>query len=651
MERRELEEIDRFLAAVGHASLFSYYGMVEDAPPLDVETLVKKRRAWAQGQQSNPKYKVEALFIIKQNALIRKALMEEPDAYRAHIRSNHVQRNVESLRVFIRGSISGGMFPAAAEAAVRRQGRELDLPDTLVGQQIEDALAIAGVRRQAEADPTPAPSTIDFYDVLQADPSAPLDRLEQAYRARYRWARNLNDLAMSAEMLNKLDQAWTVLRDPERRARYDARRTVWHRATDPSASGVLGLLPGTAEHTSETETAEDAASQTPAYRRDGPRAPAMPPLPALAPRRSTGPRTEPPARPSSSPRYASPPDELEITNAGRVGTAPPAPPPPRLGPTTGDGESNVTTRTRGPKLGVDGQDVVVLKTKEARVRYRLLVRNLAEGKMPGRVVADHEWLEIAKPQLDPKAGTQVVEVTVHADKMPWRAGSATLTVVTDHGERRVITFQVARGAAGPRAAIVGGVVVVGLLAVAVLAFVYSSSSKQAVLALMIDPPADHVFVNNTEVGSGAVVEYRASDADAPVRVRIEAAGFSPHDELVQLQAGDRVERKIRLDLADAMEWVPPAGAQGVALADGPRIVQEHAAELSACIVHETPVDAHFKAIVDASGMARSVSVIEPRLSPEALACVKRAFRGMAFGTVNGDYANVDAVAHLGTAPP
>lgn len=646
MERRELDEIDRFLAAVGQASLFAYYGFAENAAPLDVEGFIKKRRAWAQGQQSNPKFKVEALFIIKQNALIRKALLEEADAYKAHIRSNHVQRNVESLRVFIRGSISGGVFPAAAEAAVRRQGRELDLPDALVAQQIEDALAVAGVRRQAEADPTPAPSAIDFYDVLQADPASPLERLEQAYRARYRWARNLNDLTLSADMLNKLDQAWTVLRDPERRARYDARRSVWQRATDPLVSGVLGLLPGTAEHTSETETAEDAASQTPAYRRgELPRAPAMPPLPALSPPRPSGPRPEPPARPST-PRLPPLPDELEITNAGRVGTAPPAPPAPRLGPAPLDADANVTTRTRGPKLGVDGPDVIVIKTKEPRVRHRLLVRNLAEGKMPGRVVADHEWLEIAKPQLDAKAGTQVVEVTVHADKMPWRAGSATLTVVTDHGERKSITFQVTRGAVSPVAVVAGALALVGLLALSAVAALYSTSSKQAVLALAIDPAADHVFVNNTEIGSGAVVEYRTDDPDAPVRVRIEATGFASHDEVVQLQAGDRVERKIRLDLADAMEWVPPAGAQGVALADGARVVQEHAGALAACIVHDGAVDAHFRAVVDASGLARSVSVVEPRLSPEALACVKRVFRTMPFGKVDGDYANVDAVAHL-----
>ncbi len=642
MDRRELEEIDRFLASVGQASLLAYYGIAESSSPGDVEAFVKKRRAWAQGQQSNPKYKVEALFLIKQNALVRKALLEEPDAYRTHLRSNHMERNVESLRTYIRGTISAGSLPAAAEAAIRKQGRELDLPDALVGQQIEEALNAAGVRRQQDAEPTPAPSTVDFYDVLQVDPFCGNERLEQAYRARYRWARNLNDLALSADMLNKLDQAWTVLRDPERRSRYDARRTAWAQANEPRQSGVLGLLPGTAENTSETESADDAASQTPVYSPQPASSPASPTVTAPRVR-----NTQPPPRPITMPRAQPQADELEITNAGLRAPLMPVPPPPRLGPTAAASEAPTSSRTRGPKLAVDGPDVLVIKAKEARVRIRLLLRNVGEGKMPGRVVADHEWLEIAKPQLDPKAATQVVEVMVHADRMPWRNASAALTVVTDHGERKTITIQVSRTSMLPWAVGASIVAVVGLLALVAVAVLWGSAANDAVLTLAIDPPADHVYVNNSEIGHGATAEFHADNADVPIRVRIEARGFSPHDELVQLQAGNTLDRHIRLDIADAMEWAPAAGARGIPMSEeGARIVQERAADLTACIVTDQPVDAHFKAVVDATGLARSVQVVAPEISSDALACVKRVFRTMQFGPVQADYADVDTVAHL-----
>ena len=360
------------------------------------------------------------------------------------MKSSHAQRNVESLRVFIRGTISAGTFSPTAETAIRKQGRELDLPEALISQQIDEALSAAGVKRATDADPTPAPSAIDFYDVLQVDPSCGIERLEQAYRARYRWARNLNDLSMSAEMLNKLDQAWTVLRDPDRRARYDSRRAVWARASGARASGVLGMLPGTAEATSETDTSDDVSSQTPVYqplRSQGQPAPSA----SRAPVRNEPPPRLPPLQPMLNRGI---PDDLDITNAGPLPPLP-VPPPPRLGPTLPASTEPQNVRARGPKLAVDGPETVVIRAKEARVRHRLLVRNQGDGKMPGRVVADHEWMETAKPQLDPKLATQVVEVVVHADRMPWRSASATLTVVTEHGERKTITFQVSRRSVVP----------------------------------------------------------------------------------------------------------------------------------------------------------------------------------------------------------
>ncbi len=647
MDRRELEEIDRFLASVGQGSLLTYYGLQDGALASDVEAFVKKRRAWAQGQQSNPKYKVEALFLIKQNALIRKALIEEPEAYRTHLKSTHAQRNVESLRVFIRGTISSGTFTAAAEAAIRKQGRELELPDGLVTQQIEEALAAAGVKRAGDAEPTPAPSTIDFYEVLQVDPFCTIDRLEQAYRARYRWARNLNDLALSADMLSKLDQAWNVLRDPDRRARYDSRRAVWTRATESRPNGILGLLPGTAEPTADTESSDDMVSQTPVYQPTSRTSQVSAPRPLA--------RTQPPTRmpPMPPPSMRVVLDELEITNAGLKIPPMPAPPPPRLGPAAPASAEPDAARLRGPKLGVDGPDTVVVKAKEAKVRHRLLIRNQGEGKMPGRVVADHEWLEIAKPQLDPKLATQVVEVIIHADRMPWRSASATLTVVTDHGERKTIAFQVSRRSSLPWALVVG---LLGILAVAAavgIAFVVSGQAHDAVLKLTIDPPADHVYVNGTAVGDGATVEYRSTNVDAPVRLRVEAQGFAPHDELVQLEAGKSLDRKIRLDLSDAVDWVPPPGSKGAPVEDGGApIVQARSAELAACIVTGPPVDAHFRAIVDPSGLVRTVQIIAPAgASVETTQCVKRTFRTMRFGPVTADYGEVDAVAHLAATGP
>ena len=55
MERRELEDIERFFASLGHRTPLAYFGLPEDATPGAIDVALKKRRTWAQGQQANPK--------------------------------------------------------------------------------------------------------------------------------------------------------------------------------------------------------------------------------------------------------------------------------------------------------------------------------------------------------------------------------------------------------------------------------------------------------------------------------------------------------------------------------------------------------------------------------------------------------------------
>jgi hypothetical protein len=639
MDRRELDEIDRFLAMTGQASLLTYYGVQPTTPTEDVDAFVKKRRAWAQGQQSNPKFKSEALFVIKQNALIRKALLEEPEEYRTHLNAGHVQRNVESLRLFINARLSSGTGLEGAEAAIRSHGRELGLPDVLISQQMEAAMTAAGLRQEPGSAPTPAPSLVDFYEVLDTPAQSSTEQLEQAYRARYRWARGLNDLTRSADMLNKLDQAWTVLRDPERRARYDARRTMWAQANESMQSGVLGLLGGALAPVDEPELSEDASSYTPGFKANH-----------LTPTTSA---SEPPIRSDrSSPSLH---DDDEHTNINFP--MPVAPQMPPLGPHPGlsnqAAEARQDLRPRGPRLSVDGPDAITIHTKDARVRHRLLVRNTGDGKMSGRVVADHDWLEITKPQLDDRASTQVVEVVVHIDRMPWRSASAALTVVTDHGERKSVAFHVSRKSMMPWVIAASVLTAIGGVAVAVM-LLRGGSARNAKLNLSIDPPADHVYVNGVDIGAGASIAYQSGDVGAPLRLRVEANGFAPHDELMQLDAGKSIDRRIRLDLSDRMNWAPPTGASDQAIPEAvAAIVQAKASTIATCLSVIAPEDAHFKVMIDGTGLARQVDLLAPTgASDDAIGCINRAFRVMRFGALQADYGELDTVVHLmpATAP-
>lgn len=110
MEQKDLDEIHKFLALVGRAELYEYYAISPTASDAQVDEVITKRRKWAQGQQSNPKYKQEALFLIKNYALVRRVLLEEGAAYRQHIQT-HTQRNPQDeLSGAIRRAVEGGQL-------------------------------------------------------------------------------------------------------------------------------------------------------------------------------------------------------------------------------------------------------------------------------------------------------------------------------------------------------------------------------------------------------------------------------------------------------------------------------------------------------------------------------------------------------------
>ncbi|MFN7142577.1 MAG: J domain-containing protein, partial [Myxococcota bacterium] len=446
MDRRDLDEIERFLTSVGRPTLFAYYGLEPTADAAAVEDAIKKRRTWAQGQQSNPKYKSEALFLIKNNSLLKRVLLDHLDAYRDHVADDTQHRNLDVLTLFIRGTITSGQLTPQAEAAILHQGRQLELAEAAIARRITEILAETGAQRVGfeSEDLSTEAMAIDHYAILGIATNAAPAAIEEAYRARYRWARNLKDLKRSAEVLQALDQAWRILSDPARRVRYDERRLQMLEVTDEvekRAAALMGLLGGP-EDAITGEAPLPGAPPSPVHE-VGYRPATAPPgtrLPLGDPRAVA---TDPPA--SSGPNLAPPlPEPPPIRIAPRADgfaadRAPPprAPaPPPVSGRTIGLAAGPQAVATLGPRLAVDGPDVVAVEVRGRPLARRWTVRNAGQGKMPGRVVSDREWLRVEQPRLDPVAPNQIVKVTVVPTQMPWGRTAGTVTFVTDHGERR-----------------------------------------------------------------------------------------------------------------------------------------------------------------------------------------------------------------------
>jgi hypothetical protein len=135
MDPKELKEIDKFLTLTGAVDLFAYMGLPATADADMADLAMQDRREWAQTQQANPKYRTEALWIIRNSAIVRKAL--EP--------------RLRQLEDFIQGVLSGGGLTPKATDAIRKKGQALGVPpETLTGRL--EALLEARGREIAEQD-------------------------------------------------------------------------------------------------------------------------------------------------------------------------------------------------------------------------------------------------------------------------------------------------------------------------------------------------------------------------------------------------------------------------------------------------------------------------------------------------------------------
>ncbi|MFZ5477809.1 MAG: DnaJ domain-containing protein [Myxococcota bacterium] len=686
MDRRDLDEIERFLASVGKANLLAYYGIPPEAAPEAVEEAIKKRRNWAQGQQSNPKYKSEALFLIKNNNLLRRVLVEEGDAYRAHIADSHSSRNLDALTIFIKGTLASGILSPQAEAAIHHQGKQLELSEAVVTQRIDEVLREIGGRREGGAPVDDElgvdARSVDYYDLLGVPDTATIEQIEAAYRARYRWARTLKDLKKSAEVLQHLDDGWRILKDPSRRQKYDALRTKMMEVTDEvekRAATLLGLLGGPAGvNPGPWPEEERKKSGDPQRAIPAPTAPPIDPAKAgprasyeggggvrpgeALPQTSAQARTSgDPAVPanasmeellqlakSDNPRIASAAMEalqkLAIQQAANI-----------QGRTLDLASGPQTVRTRGPRLSVEGAETVNVTVSGKPLRYGLVVKNTGQGRMPGRVSSDQPWLEVQQQKLEPNAPAQTIGIVLHAERLPGGRSTATVTVATDHGERKTVTFQASRQSYVPLA--VGAMVLalfllvgVGAVVVALLPGVQdpptpeTSAAAESGLLLNVDPPADRIVVNDKEVGKGASALVAAPADGGPMRLRIEADGFKTHEELLTLKAGKRVERTLRLELEDPMDWSPPKGAEATKLgADAVLALQARADSLRVCFAGAEKAQASYTAWVTGDGTVRRVEVAGANFPADAaLPCIRRVFRATHLPAFDGVYAVVKA---------
>lgn len=693
MNERDFDEISRFLTMVGKATLFEYLELGMDASEGEVDQAIKARRGWAQGQQANPKYRGEALWVIKNVRAMRDALVDHRAQYLERVQSRDQEKNLEVLTLFIRGTLASGSLSAAGEAAILAQGRKLGLPDPVVALRIRALAAEHGV--SAGAAGPPAEVLQDHYAVLGLQPGASEEEIEQAYRARYRWARSLADTRRSREEYARLDAALRDLKDPVRRAAYDQVRggaptssspaEPAFTSPNPSDASAGFLPPPTDDPLTHPSTGLDRSHLSASVGSGGPRlAPARqdraehtePPgtPPPVRPDRNDGaplyglsappgtpaPALAEPVRPSAIPpevrsRTAppgtravaapvapvSPPPPPEPSASKAPGTSPRGEDVPRPAQVTGKTLSLAPTRET-TRLELTSPSQVELTVGRKVELTRIQLRQVGEGTVTGRILADRDWVTVEPAKLDPTKTQHTITARIHGERMPRQRGSSVVTIVPSHGPRLSVTIEAERRR-GPRPAVVGLVLVVLLLLLGALAaFGWSRLGSEAEgptaprsLIVRPDPPTAMVFVDDKLLGPGEQRLDEAALGAGAVKVKVTLGGFDDFEQGVLLPPGASEVLEPHLELAAPLSFRPSPTLDGRAI-DRAQV----AAQLSLvsgmvdqCFAeHPGAPDAlNLRAFVGFSGQVEGVGT-EPAegQDPSFMTCISRAMRAMSF---------------------
>lgn len=176
----DFSDIARFLRGRGHTSLFAYYGLDEKTEAPEVLRAIDERRRWAQTQQANRQNASEALWLIQNQGLVRRTLLEHREAYLATLQNEAAERHAEHLKTFIRGAMHGGQFAREAEREVRKLAGRLRVPEDFVEALIVDLIGETGaIRRSRTIDPETSALLTRVQEVLASGalPSGELDHI------------------------------------------------------------------------------------------------------------------------------------------------------------------------------------------------------------------------------------------------------------------------------------------------------------------------------------------------------------------------------------------------------------------------------------------------------------------------------------------
>jgi hypothetical protein len=265
MRPEDLEAAAEFCKTVGVPNLLVYLGLDESADLAEVRNKLKSRRKYMQGMQGNPKYKKEALLLIKHFQSLNDAVADLAE-YLVDARRRAESEHLPIIEMTVRGVLAGGGLTTEQEEYLRRNALELGVTeatfrDVLIRVGRELAVPVKGPK-----DPTPAPppdreSQIDLYTLLGITTNATEDDIRIAFKRRMAELEASGPSEAAARQRKRLEIAQKVLSNEAARRHYDLTAS---RTGPPSRTREFG--PATSGPVSRPPMRPDQAATAPPVR-------------------------------------------------------------------------------------------------------------------------------------------------------------------------------------------------------------------------------------------------------------------------------------------------------------------------------------------------------------------------------------------------
>ncbi|MFT6142223.1 MAG: hypothetical protein ACJAZO_000440 [Myxococcota bacterium] len=128
MDPRHLELAAEFGQLTGTADLIAYLGLAPGATTIEAKASLRARRKKMQGMQGNPKYRREAVFLIKYSSAFE-SLLEDIESYKRASIASHEATQVPILEMAIQGALAGGSVSDEQSKHLRDMARRLSISD------------------------------------------------------------------------------------------------------------------------------------------------------------------------------------------------------------------------------------------------------------------------------------------------------------------------------------------------------------------------------------------------------------------------------------------------------------------------------------------------------------------------------------------